>query len=61
MTAVHGLEHFCSSVSAIWTTHRVFLLSVDAGPHPALKALGWSIAVSRGNLGVLAKMEPNHD
>src|SRR5216684_5380823 len=26
MAAVHGLEHFCSSVSAIWTTHCAFLL-----------------------------------
>src|SRR6266849_6923616 len=31
MAAVNGLEHFCSSVSAIWTTHRMFLPSVDAG------------------------------
>ncbi len=62
VATVHRLEHFCSSVSAIWTTHRVFLLSVDAGPNPALKAVGWSIAISRGaNLGVLVKIQPNHD
>src|SRR5713101_4153924 len=47
VTAVNRLEHFGSSVSAIWTTHRVFLLSVDAGPHPTLSALGWPIAISR--------------
>src|SRR5713101_5828322 len=55
VATVDRLEHFCSSVSAIWTTHHAFLLSVDAGPHPALKAMGWSIAISRGNLGVLVK------
>src|SRR5258708_32634982 len=27
VTAIHRLEHFCSSVSAIWTTHRACLLS----------------------------------
>ena len=47
MTSVNSLEHFCSPVSAIWTAHRVFLLSVDAKPHPKLKALDWSIAISR--------------
>ncbi len=34
MTSVHGLEHFCSSASAIWTAHRVFLLSVVLGRVP---------------------------
>ena len=47
VAAVNRLEHFCSSVSAIWTTHGVFLLSVDAKPHLTLKALGWSIAILR--------------
>ena len=56
VTTVDGLEHFCSPFSAIWTTHRVFLLSVDAEPHPTLKALGWPIAISRGNLAVLVKI-----
>ncbi len=48
VTTVDGLEHFCSPFSAIWTTHRVFLLSVDAEPHPTLNVLGWPIAISRG-------------
>ncbi len=48
VTTVDRLEHLCSSVSAIWTTHRVFLLSVGEEPHPTLSALGWPIAISRG-------------
>src|SRR6266852_4129916 len=48
VATVDRLEHLCSSVSAIWTTHRVFLLPVDAEPHPTLSALGWPIAISRG-------------
>jgi len=48
MAAVNRLEHFCSSVSAIWTTHCGFLLSVDLGLHPPLKALGLSIGNFQG-------------
>jgi len=56
MAAVNRLEHFCSSFSAIWTTHRVFLLSVDAEPHPTLNVLGWPIAIRGGNLAVPVKI-----
>ncbi len=45
VTSINRLKHFCSSVSAIWTTHRGFLLSVDRGPHPTVKALCWSIGI----------------
>jgi len=54
VAAVNRLEHFRSSVSAKWATHRVFLLSVNAGPHPTLKALRWSMQL-RGNSGVFVK------
>jgi len=40
---------------------RVFLISVDAGPHPTLKSLGWSIGISLGSPAPLVKMQPDHD
>src|SRR6266700_2684523 len=46
VATVDRLEHFCSSFSAICTTHCGFLLSVNLGLHPPLKALGLSIGIS---------------
>ena len=61
VASVHRLEYFCSSVSAIWTTHRVFLLSVDARGASDAESSGlvdWNVW---GESGALVKMQPNPD